>query len=260
MELERLVATERRLREPLCSLEYADAYCVYKSEQFPGYYGANGVEILRNNGRTLHDWERVFEQYFTADIYQHKTFSYSRGNAPETLVEEARQAGYDVVQVDAWMYAREPLLDTDLPMGLQVGCITSATDWELYRTFFHDVNKEESWYTPSGCDNLFRKTRYVSDVVGIQWFYLAEGKVLTAVIGVFLHKGIARLQGVVTHPLWRRRGLATHLLCYVFAHAKHTLCADAVALCADVDYIAIDLYKKMGFVAVGETVELMKFP
>lgn len=260
MELERLIATERRLREPLCSLEYTEEYCVFKSDSFPGYYGANGVEILRNNGRTLSDWEHVFEQHFGTDVYQHKTFSYTRSSVPETLIEEARQAGYDVVQIDAWMYAREPLLDTDLPADLRVGCIRNSDDWERYRTFSHTVNKDEGWYTPSGCDNLFRKAQYVSGAVGIEWFYLANGDVFTAVMGVFLHKGIARLQDVVTHPLWRRRGLATHLLCHVFAHAKHTLAADALALCADVDYVAIDLYKKMGFVAVGETVDLIKFP
>lgn len=260
MDFERIVATERRLREPLCSVECTNAYCVYRSDMFPHFYGANCIEITCNEGRILRDWEYVFEQHFPTDVYRHKTFVYQKNIVPETLAEEAQQAGYDVVQVDAWMYTRKPLLSTPLPSGLCFGRVETTGDWNQYRAFYHEVNKGERWYTPSGCDSLFNKTTYVSDAIGITWLYLAEGDVFVAVIGVFFHNGIARLQDVETHPLWRRRGLATHLLYRVCSYALHTHGADAVVLCADVDYVAIDLYKKMGFVAAGETVELMKFP
>lgn len=259
IDFDRILATERRLREPLCSVECTEAYCVYKSERFPGFYGANGIEILHNHGYTLRDWERVFEQNFNAEVYSHKAFFYKKGVAPASLQEDARQAGYEVVQEDAWMYTYEPLLCTPQPDGLRFGCIATADEWEQYRAFYHEANKGESWYTPSGCDGLFGKMQYVSDAIGIEWFFLAEGGVFAAVIGVFSHRGIARLQDVETHPQWRRRGLATHLLYRVVAHARQTLGVEAVTLCADVDYVAIDLYKRMGFVPVGETVELMKF-
>lgn len=262
MTLEQLVATERRLLSPLCQYTRTEDYTVYRSEKFPGFYGANGIEIIRSGGRSLSDWEKIFGQEFDAAVYRHKTFTFMKDKALLALEREAEARNYNVVQSLSWMYTRTVPAGGTLPEGLVYGTVETEEDRERYRAFYHAASAGNDWYTPAGCDSLFRKTMYVSEAIDITWLTVAAGDTgeLRAVIGVFLHDGIARLQDVETHPDYRRRGLASALLRHVMRYAFDTLGARAVALCADSDYYAIDLYRKAGFTAVGETVELMQYP
>ena len=83
---------------------------------------------------------------------------------------------------------------------------------------------------------------------------------MMAKLGIFSHGGICRLQDVETAVAHRRRGLASALVSFAARHALDTLGAGGLALCADADYHAIDLYRRLGFVECGQSVELMKYP
>lgn len=261
MDLQSLLATDLRLLEPLCDIIHADDYVVYRSDRFPHFYGANGIAILRNGGRTLHDWERLFADNFEPERFGHRTFTFLKQDDCMPLVQAAREAGYDKVQIGSFMTA-EPLVFEGGDSERPVRRVESEDDWTHLRRFHHEAEREESWYTPEGCDRLVDKTRFVSEAVDIHWLYLqgTGADHIAAVLGVFLHNGTARLQDVMTHPGYRRRGLASQLLRYVRAYAGERLGADRVALYADNEYFAYQFYSRAGFVPVGETVELMNYP
>ncbi len=258
MELQTLLTTEWRLLEPLCEFTYTDDYAVYKSVRFPHFYGANGIDIRHNAGRGLAEWEAVFDGYFEKSLYGHKAFTFIKNDELSFLEEEARAANYDVVRTSSFMAA--PSLPWE-GIRQDVRRIETEQDWKKYSALYHDDNREAGWYTPNACDNLFEKMRYMTKAVDIHWLYLPgnTSEMIGALIGVFQHNGLARLQDVVTHPACRRRGLASGLLRYIMAYAGEHLRAETVVLCADTDYFAIDFYRKAGFVPVGETVELMKY-
>ena len=83
---------------------------------------------------------------------------------------------------------------------------------------------------------------------------------MLAKLGIFMHKSVARLQDVRTARTHRRLGLASYLVSFAIDHALTKLGAKRLALMADIDYYAIDLYRKLGFRDVGEHVTLMKYP
>jgi ribosomal protein S18 acetylase RimI-like enzyme len=81
-----------------------------------------------------------------------------------------------------------------------------------------------------------------------------------AKLGIFQHAGIARLQQVDTGKEFRRQGLATALVSFAIDHAINRLGTAGLALAADRDYYAIDLYRRLGFVEAGFGATLMKYP
>lgn len=261
MELDQLIATERHLLSVLCTYISTPEYVVYRSEKYPGFFAANGIEITNSETRSLADWEILFEQYFDPSVHRHKTFNFRKSEALLSLEYEAKARNYNIVQTSSWMYATTWEPGTDIPNTMTYGRIETIEDEERYRAFYHTTNSDEGWYTPAGCNSLFDKTMYVSRAIGITWLYIADRDTgeFYAVIGVFRHNNIGRLQDVATHPGFRRRGLASNLLRRVMQYAFEVLGVRAIALCADTDYYAIDLYRKVGFVPVGETVELMKY-
>src|ERR1700754_4138899 len=90
LDLQTLLTTEWQLHEPLCNfIQKEEDYTVFRSEQFPHFYGANGIRIHRSGGRALADWEAVFDEYFEKPLYGHKTFYFVKDAAFQPLEEEA---------------------------------------------------------------------------------------------------------------------------------------------------------------------------
>ncbi len=60
--------------------------------------------------------------------------------------------------------------------------------------------------------------------------------------------GIARYQNVETHPGWRRQGLAGTLVWRAGQHGIDKLAAKTLVMAADPEYVAIRVYRSVGFV------------
>jgi GNAT superfamily N-acetyltransferase len=178
-------------------------------------------------------------------------------------MQEAVAAGYHV--------ERSTFMDVDrldncrsLPSGFQIRRVVSEDDWMRLQRFEEADYFDQDWYDPdyTGPNRLFEKTRVTSEAVGIDWFYLTprgEEEMLTK-LGIFMHNGVARLQDVRTARTHRRLGLASYLVSFAIEHALTTLGAGRLALFADTDYYAIELYRKLGFRDVGEHITLMNYP
>ena len=82
-----------------------------------------------------------------------------------------------------------------------------------------------------------------------QWFGAFLGETLVAQMGlVAAAPGLARFQLVETHPDHRGRGLAGTLAHHVSDYGFRELGAKTLVMVADPDYLAIRIYRAIGFV------------
>ncbi len=130
--------------------------------------------------------------------------------------------------------------------------------------FAEESYTDSDWYDPAytGPDRLFQKLRFTTGKIGIEWFYLTPvgRREILAKLSVFEHGGICRLQDVETAAAHRRNGCASALVSFAARHAIETLGTVGLALAADSDDHAVDLYAKLGFIECGGSITLMKYP
>jgi ribosomal protein S18 acetylase RimI-like enzyme len=72
--------------------------------------------------------------------------------------------------------------------------------------------------------------------------------------------GLARYQAVETHPHHRRKGLASALLVAAAEAALTRLGATTLVIVADPGYVAIELYRALGFSDTERQVQLQRKP
>jgi ribosomal protein S18 acetylase RimI-like enzyme len=88
-----------------------------------------------------------------------------------------------------------------------------------------------------------------------RWFGAFLGDTLVAQMGlVTAAPGLARFQSVETHPEYRGRGLAGTLAHHVSGYGFGELGAETLVIVADPDYLAIRIYRAIGF--TGSEVQL----
>lgn len=258
-----IMSTEWRLLEAICAFSNHDGYNVYRSDRFRNYYGGNGIEILDPRGRSLAEWEGIFHGHFEPELFVHTTFIYPMQESCEYLTGQARDADYHA-ELYSFMFVADTSRCRALPDNLEIRKIETEEDWAMLLEFEGATYVDGDWYDPeyTGPDRLFEKTRFTSEAVGIDWFYIArKGKrEILSKLGIFQHNGISRLQDVETARDHQRRGLATYLVGFAIDHAITTLRTHGLAVCADMEYYAFDLYRKLGFQPAGNYVELMKYP
>lgn len=262
ISFEDILQTEDRLLEPICNFSNFQDYTFYKSQEFPHYYGGNGLHILSNEGRVLRDWENLFHKHFDKNLAKHFTFTFERGEETEPLLKSAQSAGYNV-EIDAYMACQSLQNVVEIPAEFEIKKIETIEDWGRFAIFYDEVSKDYDWYRPgAGTEELFAKTRKTSEQIGIDWFCISRkgSHNLLGKLGIFRHKDIYRLQDVVVHKPYRRQKLATYLMSFALERSLGLLGGRALALIADVDYHAIELYEKLGFNKYGESVCLMKYP
>ena len=261
MDLATILSTEKRLLEPICTFSQFDAYTLYQSVKFQKYYGGNGIEIHTLDEVSLSRWEEIFRKHFNPDIYGHITFTFEHKSVYKQLVQEARDANYQV-EIMSYMFADTTDLSISPPPEFEINKIENGDDWMRFAQFIDGDTINSDRFTPRAINSLFEKTRYVSEAIGIEWFYLVNKgkKEILSNLGIFKHNGICRLQDVITSPQHRRQKFASYLVSFAIGHALNSMNAAGLALCVNRNYHAIDLYRKLGFEEIGNTVSLMKYP
>jgi ribosomal protein S18 acetylase RimI-like enzyme len=82
---------------------------------------------------------------------------------------------------------------------------------------------------------------------GAWWGAFADGRLVSVMGLVDAGGGLARYQGVETHPEFRGRGLAGTLVHRVAAHGFDEMGARTLVMVADPEYLAIRIYRSVGF-------------
>jgi ribosomal protein S18 acetylase RimI-like enzyme len=125
--------------------------------------------------------------------------------------------------------------------------LTSDEDWAQSLQLTVRSNDNESGDEPFARAKVASYRRLVEDGHGA-WFGAYLDDRLVAQMGLFAAGAdLARFQAVETDPDFRRRGLAGGLLHRVCEYGFAELAASTLVMVADPDYVAIDLYRAVGF-------------
>ncbi|MFI6586445.1 GNAT family N-acetyltransferase [Embleya sp. NPDC050493] len=93
------------------------------------------------------------------------------------------------------------------------------------------------------------------------WFGAFEDDRLRAGLGLFTDaQGLARYQTVTTHPAHRNQGLASTLVHAAARHAQAHWSTETLVIVADPTYLAIDLYRALGFTDTETQIQLQTDP
>jgi ribosomal protein S18 acetylase RimI-like enzyme len=93
------------------------------------------------------------------------------------------------------------------------------------------------------------------------WWGAFEGDRLLSSMGLFTASpGLARFQSVKTHPDARGRGLAGTLVHRVSRYGFDELGATTLVMVADPDYLAIRVYRSVGFADTEHQLQVMRKP
>ncbi len=93
-----------------------------------------------------------------------------------------------------------------------------------------------------------RTARQLTDAGHGAWFgAFVDGRLLSTMGLVRADEELARFQNVETHPAARGQGLAGTLVHHVSQYGFQTLGAQTLVMVADPDYLAIRLYRALGF-------------
>ena len=156
--------------------------------------------------------------------------------------------------------------------GMTIATDTVLTTGELRKPLreppdavFRELRSERDWYQTEqlrlavgehGRESGYRDflKRQMLAIRGVcergegTWFGAFRDDEVRSSLGIFnAGSGIARFQSVDTHPEHRGQGLASHLLLAAGHHALTQLAASTLVIAADPDYLAIGIYRSLGF-------------
>ena len=135
--------------------------------------------------------------------------------------------------------------DWSQSVELQLAC-HGSDDSESHRTFV---------------TRRVRSNRGVVEAGHGQWFGAFSDDVLVAQLGlVSASPALARYQTVETHPEHRGRGLAGTLAHYAGCYGLGELGAQRLVMVADPDYLAIRIYRSIGFEDSESQLQAERFP
>jgi GNAT superfamily N-acetyltransferase len=145
------------------------------------------------------------------------------------------------------------------PPDVEVRALRTDADWQQVVDVRLAVDDD---HRPEHVQFVQRKAaefrRLVAEGHGRHFGAVVDG-VVRASLGIFSDgSGVARYQNVETDPSFRRRGLASVLLRAAAQVARDDLGASQLVIVADPEYVAIDLYRGLGFTDSERQVQLQR--
>jgi methionyl-tRNA formyltransferase len=250
--------SEKTVLAKTCEIQDEKEFVVYKHKTFRNYYLGNGILIKNPNTRVLKEWEDIFDKFFDKGTYLHRTFTFIGESEPMLLIKEAQQAKYREANVfPIEVYYGSPLKGFSLPADPKVHKIEIEDDWKRYRKFVEEVHPDNDWLSKEGFD-ILKKT---SDAMNVERFFIQDddSKKILSIIGIFKCGDIARMENLETHPDFRGRGFALHLVTFASRYALGDLNAKGIVLVSSNNEAAMRLYRKFGFKIIGRKTELVNY-
>jgi len=128
--------------------------------------------------------------------------------------------------------------------------LTSDDDWSQRVEVSVAVDPEESageGYLAFATQRALAERRLCEEGHGAWWGAFLDGRLASVMGLVDAGDGLARYQNVETHPEFRGRGLAGTLVHRVAAYGFDDLGARTLVMVADPGYLAIRIYRSVGF-------------
>ncbi len=175
----------------------------------------------------------------------------------EALVAAGFEVGRDTVLTASELRPPPRAVDAELrPLG-------GDADWR--RTFELHVacgDPADGAVTEEFLDGQVAAARSLTERGHATWFGAFANGALLSSLGIVSDgsgSGLSRFQAVETHPVARRRGLASALV-HLAGQTALDGGATQLAIVADPDYHAIGIYRSLGFAETETTVQLTRRP
>lgn len=142
--------------------------------------------------------------------------------------------------------------------------MTGDDDWsqqvDLRQATFEDTDGGGAAYRVF-LERLVASERTLTEQGDAVWFGAFDGGRLVSSLGLASDGGeLARFQAVGTHPDSRGRGIASTLVHHASRYGFDTLGARTLVMVADPEYLAIRLYRAVGFADTETKVEFTRSP
>ena len=139
--------------------------------------------------------------------------------------------------------------------------LVSDADWEQMVAVRLDVDDDRSAHHREFVERKAVEARRLMAQGHGEYFGAFVDGVARASLGIVTDgRGLARYQAVETHPDHRRKGLASAMLVAAAEAALTRLRATTLVIAADPDYVAVDLYRALGFDDSERQVQLQRKP
>jgi ribosomal protein S18 acetylase RimI-like enzyme len=190
------------------------------------------------------EWLSTFEREFPDA--RHRTFGVdgTEGSADDLTAFDEIGLDTELSSVMTASAVHEPPRPNT---GATYRPLGSARDWDQQLTLSLAGEDPSAHSLDFGTGRIRAQRRLVDAGYGA-WWGAFEGETLLASMGLFTaSEGLARFQGVKTHPDARGRGLAGTLVHRVSRYGFDELGARTLVMVADPQYLAIRIYRSVGF-------------
>ena len=242
-------------------VENRGTYVVVRTPQNPGFWWGNFL-LFREPPRAgdAPRWAERFAAEFPGA--GHLAFGVDSTDGEVGDREELRRLGVEV-EVNA-VLTTAALSPPEPAPGVEVRPLRGADDWaqagEL-RLALEDRQESESAVHRLFADRRLAEDRRVCEAGYGAWFgAFVDGRMRSSA-GLFTDGcGLARYQNVHTHPDFRRRGLASHVVYEAGRWGLTQLRARTLVIVADPQDHAIRLYRALGFTEMERQVQFQRGP
>jgi ribosomal protein S18 acetylase RimI-like enzyme len=237
--------------------ERRDGYLVVRTVANPSHHWGNFLLLPQPPGAgTLAAWRRTFEHEFPGTAHVALGVDGTRGDAgdQDELIAEHLHVGRNVVLTTSKV--RPPARPN---RSAQFRMLDGDDDWDaaLALKEANNTDFDPADYHEFAVRKLASMRRLQDEGFGA-WFGAFAGDVMVSGLGVFGDgSGTARFQSVDTHPEHRQQGLAGSLVHLAGKYARDRLHAHTLVIVADPSYVAIRLYRALGFAEAEVQVQLL---
>ncbi len=234
------------------------SYLVVRTPDNPTFWWGNHL-LLADAPRDeaeAEEWLATFAREFPEA--RHRTFGVDGTTGDVADVAPFADLGMET-EVLSVMTATEVHPPPRPHTGATIRTLTSDDDWAQQVEL--SMVGEEFGYDREFCTARTLAERSLVEQGYGAWWAAFDGETLLASLGLFTASpGLARFQHVKTHPDARGRGLAGTLVHRASRYGFDDLGAHTLVMVADPDYLAIRIYRSVGFADTERQVQVTRKP
>ena len=237
-------------------IEERDGYLVVRTPDNPTFYWGNFLLFGQPPGaNAAAGWLDVFTAEFPDA--GHVAIGVDGTDGRTGDVEPLLAAGLEV-EVNHVLTATALTAGPPPPEDVVARPLAADDDWVQTAELRLLLDDDRSNAHREFVERKLAETRRLVETGHGAYFGAFRGDAVVASLGIVVDDDVARYQNVETHPLHRRRGLASMLLRAAAAYAVDELGARTLVIVADPDYVAIDLYRALGFTDAERQIQLQR--
>jgi ribosomal protein S18 acetylase RimI-like enzyme len=223
-----------------------DGHLVIRTPNNPGYRWGNFLlfDAAPRSGDEER-WLELFKAAFPTADHVAIGFECPAGETVEAAGFSARQLS---MQADTILTADSLRRPGREPPQATFRALHSEEDWRRAVELRLAVDESAEAGYRDFLTRQMQAIRHVCERGHGAWFGAFSDDQMRSSLGIFdAGSHLARFQSVDTHPEHRGQGLASNLLCAAGEYAASQLGARTLVIAADPSYLAIDIYRSLGF-------------